>query len=262
MLSDSRAKALVISEQLLPQFAPLLPNLPFLKHVIVSGAGASGHKALKECSRRLTPALARADDLRRSVLLAVFLRLDRDAEGRRTRAFEHDRHRGSLRERRARRHRERRAFFRGEIVFCIRLGNAQTFALAIGATAVLMAERATPASVFKRLAERKPTIFYAVRHFTARCSPVPSSEMGVPHAAPVRLGRRGLAGRHGQALEREDRRRHPGGHRLDRDASHVHQLPAGGCALWRDREARARVRAAPGGRAGSPGRRGRSASSR
>src|SRR5207249_1150125 len=35
-------------------------------------------------------------------------------------------------------------------------------ALAIGATAVLMAERATPTSVFKRLAERKPTIFYGV----------------------------------------------------------------------------------------------------
>src|SRR5260221_8167257 len=53
-------------------------------------------------------------------------------------------------------------FSAAKLSFAYGLGNAQTFALAIGATAVLMAERASPASVFKRLAERKPTIFYAV----------------------------------------------------------------------------------------------------
>src|SRR5688572_22245768 len=37
MLSDSRAKVLLVSEQLLPQFTPILGKLPFLKHVIVSG---------------------------------------------------------------------------------------------------------------------------------------------------------------------------------------------------------------------------------
>jgi len=66
MLSDSRAKALVVSEQLLPQFAPLLPKLPFLKHVIVSGRGASGHAALEEVlakgSPELSPAPTTSDD--------------------------------------------------------------------------------------------------------------------------------------------------------------------------------------------------------
>ncbi len=60
MLSDSRAKALVVSEQLLPQFAPLLPNLPFLKHVIVSGRGASGHAALEEVLAKGSPELSPA----------------------------------------------------------------------------------------------------------------------------------------------------------------------------------------------------------
>src|SRR5258708_25127894 len=46
MLSDSRAQALVVSEQLLPQLAPLLPQLPFLQHVVLSGRGASGPNAL------------------------------------------------------------------------------------------------------------------------------------------------------------------------------------------------------------------------
>ncbi|MEK6244792.1 MAG: AMP-binding protein, partial [Pseudomonadota bacterium] len=35
MLSDSRAKALLVSEPLLPQFQPFIGKLPFLKHVIV-----------------------------------------------------------------------------------------------------------------------------------------------------------------------------------------------------------------------------------
>lgn len=40
MLHDSRAFALVVSEALLPAFSTLLPNAPFLKHVIVAGGHA------------------------------------------------------------------------------------------------------------------------------------------------------------------------------------------------------------------------------
>jgi len=42
------------------------------------------------------------------------------------------------------------------------LGNALTFPLSVGASTVLMAERATPASVFERLNKHQPTIFYGV----------------------------------------------------------------------------------------------------
>ena len=46
MLRDSRARMLVVSEALLPQFAPLLAKMPQLKQVIVSGkAQASGRDA-------------------------------------------------------------------------------------------------------------------------------------------------------------------------------------------------------------------------
>jgi benzoate-CoA ligase len=48
------------------------------------------------------------------------------------------------------------------LFFAYGLGNALTFPLAVGATAVLMAERATPAAVFKRLKAHRPTIFYGV----------------------------------------------------------------------------------------------------
>src|SRR6185503_9825551 len=60
MLSDSRAKALVVSEQLLPQFAAFIGRMPFLKHVVVSGSGASGHRALKDVLASGSPGLAPA----------------------------------------------------------------------------------------------------------------------------------------------------------------------------------------------------------
>jgi benzoate-CoA ligase len=53
-------------------------------------------------------------------------------------------------------------FSAAKLFFAYGLGNALSFTLAVGATAVLMAERPTPAAVFKRLKEKKPTLFFGV----------------------------------------------------------------------------------------------------
>ena len=53
-------------------------------------------------------------------------------------------------------------FSAAKLFFAYGLGNSLTFPLAVGATTVLMAERPTPDAVFKRLTEKKPTIFYGV----------------------------------------------------------------------------------------------------
>src|SRR6185295_17598954 len=53
-------------------------------------------------------------------------------------------------------------FSAAKFFFAYGLGNSLSFPLAVGATAVLMAERPTPDAVFKRLTEKKPTIFYGV----------------------------------------------------------------------------------------------------
>jgi benzoate-CoA ligase len=53
-------------------------------------------------------------------------------------------------------------FSAAKLFFAYGLGNALTFPMAVGATTVLMAERPTPEAVFKRLLEKKPTIFYGV----------------------------------------------------------------------------------------------------
>jgi benzoate-CoA ligase len=53
-------------------------------------------------------------------------------------------------------------FSAAKLFFAYGLGNAFTFPLSVGATTVLMAERPTPQAVFKRLVERKPTVFAGV----------------------------------------------------------------------------------------------------
>jgi benzoate-CoA ligase len=53
-------------------------------------------------------------------------------------------------------------FSAAKLFFAYGLGNALTFPMSVGATAVLMAERPTPDSVFKRFVEKQPTIFYGV----------------------------------------------------------------------------------------------------
>jgi len=51
-------------------------------------------------------------------------------------------------------------FSAAKMFFAYGLGNALSFPLTVGATVVLMAERATPAACFKRFTELKPTVFF------------------------------------------------------------------------------------------------------
>src|SRR5258706_10700868 len=53
-------------------------------------------------------------------------------------------------------------FSAAKLFFAYGLGNSLSFPLAVGATTILMAERSTPAAVFKRLTEHRATIFYGV----------------------------------------------------------------------------------------------------
>ena len=162
MLADSRAKALVVSEALLPQFAGLIGKLPFLKHVIVSGS-AAGHTSFQDVlakgSPELHPAPTTSDD-------ACFWLYSSGSTGM-PKGTVHVHSSmiltAELYARGVLGYRESDVVFSAaKLFFAYGLGNALTFTLAVGATAVLMAERPTPASVFKRLKERKPTIFFGV----------------------------------------------------------------------------------------------------
>jgi benzoate-CoA ligase len=163
MLHDSRARALIVSEALLPAFAPLFAEATFLQHVIVSGKDAHGHLHLQtllaQSGDRFDAAPTTCDD-------ACFWLYSSGSTG--TPKGTVHAHSSliqtaelyakpilGIRE-------DDVVFSAAKLFFAYGLGNALTFPLAVGATAVLMAERATPAAVFKRLREHRPTIFYGV----------------------------------------------------------------------------------------------------
>jgi len=167
MLADSRAKALIVSEPLLPQFATTIGKLPLLKHVVVSGAASSvqtgAHTAFKDVlakgSPELPPAPTTCDD-------ACFWLYSSGSTGM-PKGTVHVHSSmiltAELYARGVLGYRESDVVFSAaKLFFAYGLGNALSFTLAVGATAVLMAERPTPAAVFKRLKEKKPTLFFGV----------------------------------------------------------------------------------------------------
>ncbi|HEY6240068.1 MAG TPA: AMP-binding protein, partial [Burkholderiales bacterium] len=170
MLSDSRARALIVSEHLLPKFTPLIGKLPFLRYLVVSGSVtqvSSGvppkrtafDTVLATGSPQLSPARTTSDDAccwlytsgstgmpKAAVHVHSSMTLTAELYGKGVLGVT-----------------ERDVLFSAaKLSFAYGLGNAQTFALATGATAVLMAERPTPASVFSRLIDKKPTVFFGV----------------------------------------------------------------------------------------------------
>jgi len=163
MLNDSRVRVLFVSEALLPQFAPLLGKLPHLRHVVVSGADAKGHVAFKDLLAKGRDEFAAAPTTRDDPCFWLYssgstgmpkgtihvhssMILTAELYARPVLGIRED----------------DVVFSAAKLFFAYGLGNALSFPLAVGATTVLMAERPTPQSVFKRLVEKKPTIFYGV----------------------------------------------------------------------------------------------------
>jgi benzoate-CoA ligase len=163
MLGDSRARALVVSEALLPAFHPLLGKLPFLRHVLVSGKEGHGflhlQSLLAKAATTFEPAPTTRDDVcfwgyssgstgkpKGTVHIHSSLIQTAELYARPVLGIRED----------------DVVFSAAKLFFAYGLGNALTFPLAVGATAVLMAERPTPASVLKRLLEHRATIFYGV----------------------------------------------------------------------------------------------------
>lgn len=167
MLSDSRASVLIVSAGLLPMFQPLLADAPYLKHVIVSGAGdaplAAGQWRLADLMLQASPefqtAPTTADDIcfwlyssgstgkpKGTVHIHSSLILTAELYARPVLGIRED----------------DVVFSAAKLFFAYGLGNGLTFPFSVGATAVLMAERPTPESVGRVLRKYQPSIFYGV----------------------------------------------------------------------------------------------------
>jgi len=163
MLTDSGAGIAVVSAALLPTFLPLLDKVPSLRRVIHCGGQVGDEHSVTRFLSTATPqrqvAETRCDDIcfwlyssgstghpkgtvhSHAALLYTAELYARPILG----IAESD-----------------VVFSAAKLFFAYGLGNALTFPLSVGATAVLMAERPTPAAVFARLAKHRATIFYGV----------------------------------------------------------------------------------------------------
>ena len=204
ILRDSRARVLVVSAPLLDRIAPILPGQPFLEHVVIDGAvpggavpgGAASLAALLDAADpELEAAPTTADDV-------AFWLYTSGSTGQ-LKAAVHAQsdlvHTAELygvavlgiRE-------DDLVFSAAKLFFAYGLGNAMSFPLRVGATAVLMAERPTPASIRRRLVERRPTLFYGVPTLYAAMLADPELDTGgrlractsAGEALPADLGRR------------------------------------------------------------------------
>jgi benzoate-CoA ligase len=163
MLEDSRARVLIVSEALLPKFAPILDSLPLLEHIIVSGQDGNGHlhlqSLMKAASGQFEAAPTTCDDV-------CFWLYSSGSTGKpKGTVHLHSSliHTAELYARPILGIREDDIVFSAaKLFFAYGLGNALTFPLSVGATTILMAERPTPAAVFDKLKRHRPTIFYGV----------------------------------------------------------------------------------------------------
>jgi benzoate-CoA ligase len=168
MLDDSRARLLVVSEELLPKFEKAIAAAKDLAHVIVSGEKAHRHKRFDDvlAAAKTEPVTAptTCDDIcfwlytsgstgkpKGAVHTHADLKLtDELYAGPILGIAEND-----------------ICYSVAKLFFAYGLGNALTFPMSAGATTVLLPQRPTPDLVADLLKKHRVTIFYAVPTFYA-----------------------------------------------------------------------------------------------
>src|ERR1700691_3050745 len=168
MLEDSRARALVVSEELFPKFANVIGTCPDLAHVVVSGDKAFGHPRFEELlegaihEHRTVPTVQ--DDIcfwlytsgstgkpKAAVHTHADLKLTDDLYGKPFLGIKASDVCYSV----------------AKLFFAYGLGNALTFPLSAGATTILAPQRPTPELVAEILKKHQVTVFFGVPTFYA-----------------------------------------------------------------------------------------------
>ena len=162
MLRDSRARIAVVSAALMPLFEPLLETIPTLERIVVAGGAPVENSLAAQLEMQPTTcevAATSTDEVCfwlyssgstgapkgtthvHSSLITTAELFARPTLGISANDV---------------------VFSAAKLFFAYGLGNGLTFPMSVGATAVLMAERPTPAAVAQRLKEHAPTVFYGV----------------------------------------------------------------------------------------------------
>jgi len=163
LLSDSRARLLVVSEALEGTLRQAAENQSFLKYFLVSTRQQNRSDALADAisglSDRFQTAPTRKDD-------AAFWLYTSGTTGKPKGAIHLQTHLLATAECYAREilniTENDRVFSAAKLFFAYGLGNALTFPFSVGATSVLLEEKATDESVQRTLDRFRPTLFFGV----------------------------------------------------------------------------------------------------
>ncbi len=257
MIEDSGCGLVVYSTEFAGEIEPALKQLgaKVAQALTVDAFLAEMAKASAELEARAR----RAD---RRLLLALFLGLDRPAQGRGPCPARHGGDQRALRRARAGCREHDISYSAAKLFFAYGLGNAHDLPAVDRQHG---GARRPPADARHDLREHRdassPRSITACRRSMPRSSRPsrPSRAISRRHAR-LRLGRRGAARRHVPALEGEDRHGDPRRHRLDRGAAHLHRQPARRLPAGHQRQAGAGLRgAASSTRTASRWRRARAA---
>jgi benzoate-CoA ligase len=168
-LRDSRARALFVSPPLLERFKGIEKKCPDLQHVVVQGL------QLNDLLFKAAPKAQAAPTTRDDMCFWLYSSGSTGAPKGTVHLHSHLVLTAELYAKPVLGIRESDVVFSAaKLFFAYGLGNALTFPMSVGATALLMAERPTPEVVFKRLVEKKPTIFYGVPTLYAALLAAPS----------------------------------------------------------------------------------------
>jgi benzoate-CoA ligase len=163
VLDDSRATAIVISQHLVPVLAPTLAASGVLRHIIVSGGAADGLLSFDDLLAHAALPAEAAPTARDE--MCFWLYSSGSTGPPKGTVHVHS----SLIQTAQLYAREVAGYCEDDVVFSVSklpfaygLGNSLSFPLAVGATAVLMAERPTPAAIAQRILRHRPTVLCSV----------------------------------------------------------------------------------------------------
>ncbi|RYX98205.1 MAG: benzoate-CoA ligase family protein [Comamonadaceae bacterium] len=165
MLRDSRAQGLLVSSALLPAFEPLIGKIATLKTVIVEGgeAAQTGHLSFAQLIQSAGSEPFVAETCADDVCFWLYSSGSTGAPKGTVHLHSHLIQTAELYGRAVLGIRESDVVYSAaKLFFAYGLGNGLTFPMSVGATAVLLPSRPTPADVFALLKKYQPTIFYGV----------------------------------------------------------------------------------------------------
>jgi 4-hydroxybenzoate-CoA ligase/benzoate-CoA ligase len=202
LLRDSRARLLAVSDALLEKFRPIIGGQPYLDKILVAGTPPPGADSLAKLMEGQADAAETAPTTPDDVAFWLY---SSGSTGKPKGAM----HMQASLVRTAAHYGEQAlglgpddvSFSAAKLFFAYGLGNAMTFPLHVGGSAVVMAERPTPQSVMRMLSQHQPTVFYGVPTLYAAilADPANGREKGsarlricvsAGEALPVDIGRR------------------------------------------------------------------------